>query len=83
MASNHLVSPAVRPHTKRIRAKEAKRQLGIDEHEHVHLFFGLIRPYKGLHVLLEAMDHLPKGHTLVVAENATDPGGPMPKSSTD
>ena len=62
-----LFHPLYDHHTKRIRAKEAKRQLGIDEHEHVHLFFGLIRPYKGLHVLLEAMDHLPKGHTLVVA----------------
>ena len=35
--------------------KEARRKLGLDDKAHVHLFFGLIRPYKGLHVLLEAL----------------------------
>jgi glycosyltransferase involved in cell wall biosynthesis len=33
----------------------------------VHLFFGLIRPYKGLRVLLDALAKLPEEHTLVVA----------------
>ncbi len=47
--------------------KEARRKLGLDDKAHVHLFFGLIRPYKGLHVLLEALARLPKDHVLVVA----------------
>ena len=33
----------------------------------MHLFFGLIRPYKGLHVLLKALATLPPQHVLVVA----------------
>ena len=32
-----------------------------------HLFFGLIRPYKGLGVLLEALGRLPSHHKLLVA----------------
>jgi len=62
-----LFHPLYDHHSKHIRSKEAKRQLGIPEHKHVHLFFGLIRPYKGLHVLLEAMANLQEDHVLVVA----------------
>ena len=62
-----LFHPLYDHHTKRLRPEEAKRQLGIQESEHVHLFFGLIRPYKGLNVLLDAMAQIPEGHTLVVA----------------
>ncbi len=62
-----LFHPLYDHHTKRLRAEEAKRQLGIRESAHVHLFFGLIRPYKGLQVLLEAMAQLPESHALVVA----------------
>ncbi len=39
--------------------QEARRQLGITE-ERVLLFFGYIRAYKGLHVMLEAMAKLLK-----------------------
>ncbi len=38
----------------RIPKQEAKKQLGIND-EKVILFFGYIRPYKGLHVLIDAM----------------------------
>ncbi len=38
----------------RIPKQEAKRQIGITD-ERVILFFGYIRPYKGLHVLIDAM----------------------------
>lgn len=38
-----------------IPAAEARRHLGIDEHKKVLLFFGFIRRYKGLDLLLEAM----------------------------
>lgn len=49
------------------RKEEARRQLGLSKDDVVHLFFGLIRPYKGLSVLLEAMKDLPEHHKLVVA----------------
>lgn len=45
----------------------ARERLGLDPDAHVHLFFGLIRPYKGLHVLLKALATLPPQHVLVVA----------------
>lgn len=45
----------------------ARERLGLDPNAHVHLFFGLIRPYKGLHVLLKALATLPPQHVLVVA----------------
>lgn len=50
----------------------ARRQLGLSEDATVILFFGLIRPYKGLDVLLEAFsrcteDH-PGAHLLVAGE---------------
>jgi glycosyltransferase involved in cell wall biosynthesis len=34
---------------------EAKKELGLNENEHYLLFFGFIRKYKGLDLLLEAM----------------------------
>jgi glycosyltransferase involved in cell wall biosynthesis len=49
------------------RKDEARRQLGLGKEDVVHLFFGLIRPYKGLSVLLEALKELPENHKLVVA----------------
>ena len=36
---------------------EARKKLGIKEDEKIVLFFGLIRHYKGLDILLEAMAH--------------------------
>jgi glycosyltransferase involved in cell wall biosynthesis len=38
---------------------EAKRRCGVDA-EHLLLFFGLVRPYKGLDLLLEAVAELPE-----------------------
>ena len=35
-----LFHPLYDHHTKRLRPEEAKRQLGIQESEHVHLFLG-------------------------------------------
>ena len=37
---------------------EARKRLGISEKEKVALFFGYIRKYKGLHVLLEAINKI-------------------------
>ena len=62
-----LFHPLYDHHGSGLRKAEARRQLGLKEGQVVHLFFGLIRPYKGLSVLLEAMALLPKEHMLVVA----------------
>jgi glycosyltransferase involved in cell wall biosynthesis len=54
----------------RMPAADARRTLGITA-QHVLLFFGYIRKYKGLHVLLDAIHRLPSSfplHTLVVGE---------------
>ncbi|MEJ7914009.1 MAG: glycosyltransferase, partial [Chitinophagaceae bacterium] len=39
----------------RIRKQEARRKLGLMETQKIILFFGFIRAYKGLDLLLEAM----------------------------
>lgn len=62
-----LFHPLYDHHDQGMRQSEARRQLGVKETDVVHLFFGLIRPYKGLHVLIEAMKDLPENHVLVVA----------------
>ena len=46
---------------------EAAAQLGIDPARKTLLFFGLIRDYKGLDILLEAFRGLPEDYQLVVA----------------
>ena len=47
--------------------QEALRILGIPEGDRTILFFGLIREYKGLDILLEAFGLLPEGYRLIVA----------------
>jgi len=39
---------------------EARKQLGLDSHQQVLLFFGMITPYKGLETLVEAVARLKK-----------------------
>ncbi len=50
----------------------ARRRLGIDEADSLLLFFGFVRRYKGLHVLLEAMpeiiSQLPTARLIVAGE---------------
>jgi glycosyltransferase involved in cell wall biosynthesis len=41
-----------------ISKQEARKYLGLDENARIILFFGFIRQYKGLDLLLEAMQHL-------------------------
>ncbi|MBP6688318.1 MAG: glycosyltransferase family 4 protein [Lacibacter sp.] len=43
--------------------QEARTHLGIDQNEFVFLFFGFIRKYKGLDMLLEAFAHFKKSKT--------------------
>ncbi|MEC8114174.1 MAG: glycosyltransferase, partial [Bacteroidota bacterium] len=71
-----LFHPLYDHHKRALRKEEARRQLGIDKDRVVHLFFGLIRPYKGLHVLLKAMSELPEHHVAVVAGECYGPWEP-------
>lgn len=71
-----LFHPLYDHHAGAVGQKEARRKLDLDDRAHVHLFFGLIRPYKGLHVLLEALARLPEEHTLVVAGECYGPWEP-------
>jgi len=51
----------------RLTREDACRQLGIDPERKTLLFFGLIREYKGLDILLEAFRGLPDDYQLVIA----------------
>jgi len=55
---------------------EARRKLGIVDDRKVSLFFGFIRDYKGLDLLIDAMAKLPADHVLVIAG---EPYGDMGK----
>lgn len=46
----------------------ARQQLGLPEHIPIVLFFGFIRAYKGLDLLLEALAQTPEAHALVAGE---------------
>jgi glycosyltransferase involved in cell wall biosynthesis len=43
------------------RSADCRRNLGIDATDRVILFFGSIRPYKGLHYLIEALELIAQG----------------------
>ncbi|MDX2133938.1 MAG: glycosyltransferase [Saprospiraceae bacterium] len=47
---------------------EARRQLNLPPDKPLVLFFGLIRTYKGLDLLLDAMPHCPDVHVVVAGE---------------
>lgn len=52
---------------------EARRKLGIPESEHVFLYFGKIRPYKGLEKLVEIFKSTdPANSRLIIAGKAPD-----------
>lgn len=46
----------------------ARRQLGLPPEQPLVLFFGLVRAYKGLGVLLQAMAHLPQARLMIAGE---------------
>ncbi len=46
----------------------ARQELGLPQQAPLVLFFGLIRPYKGLDLLLEALAHTPSVHALIAGE---------------
>ena len=47
--------------------EETERRLGLEHGKKNLLFFGLIREYKGLDILLEAFDGLPDDYQLIIA----------------
>lgn len=49
--------PMYETYGKAISQQEARAKLGLAENDKIILFFGLIRHYKGLDILLEAMSH--------------------------
>ncbi len=46
----------------------ARRHLGLPPDVPLVLFFGLIRPYKGLDLLLQALSYLPEVHAVIAGE---------------
>lgn len=52
---------------------EARKKLGLKPEEKALLFFGLVREYKGLDILIEACNLLPEKYRIIAAgENYTD-----------
>lgn len=49
--------PMYEMYGKAVSKTEARKKLGLDENDKIVLFFGLIRHYKGLDILMEAMAH--------------------------
>jgi len=57
-----LFHPVYRPENALISRQDACRDLGIGPDEHVLLFFGYVREYKGLDLLIEAMPEVLRRH---------------------
>lgn len=49
--------PMYETYGRAVSMEEARKKLGLDVNDKIVLFFGLIRHYKGLDILLESMDH--------------------------
>lgn len=62
-----LSHPSYQQYGKRISKAEARQKLGIDSSKKTLLFFGLIRPYKGLSMLLEAFSRFDDSFQLIIA----------------
>jgi glycosyltransferase involved in cell wall biosynthesis len=58
----------------------ARERLGVPQEKRVVLFFGLIRPYKGVDRLIRAMDLLDERYLLIVAGEAYGGAGPAYRS---
>lgn len=56
-----------------ITREEARRRLGIPDDAYAFLMFGLIAPYKGVHLLPPALDDLPPNTHLLIAGRFSDP----------
>jgi len=63
----HVQHPLYNHFGKKMDKSLARKQLNIPEDKNVLLFFGFIRGYKGLDILLEAMETLPDNYLLLIA----------------
>ena len=63
----------------RVARKEARERLGLPAGDRIALFFGVIKPYKGLEYLLEAFERIgseiPSARLVIVGALFQDPGG--------
>lgn len=53
---------------KKLNPKEARKKLNFPQEKTALLFFGLIRPYKGLTLLIKALKRHPEKHLFIVGE---------------
>jgi len=65
--AKQIVHPLYDNFGEAINKKEARRKLGLNENDKIILFFGFIRKYKGLDILLEAMSLLNDDIKLLIA----------------
>ncbi|PKO95625.1 MAG: glycosyl transferase [Bacteroidetes bacterium HGW-Bacteroidetes-7] len=63
----HLPHPLYNHFGEKCSRADAQKRLGIDPAKKTLLFFGLIREYKGLDILLEAFDLLDESYQLIIA----------------
>jgi glycosyltransferase involved in cell wall biosynthesis len=59
--------PLYKHYGNKIDRTEAREKLGIPPFKKVLLFFGLIRDYKGLNILIESMSRLDESYYLIIA----------------
>jgi len=65
--STQLFHPVYRQFGEPVSRTEAEKALGIEGEGRNLLFFGLIRPYKGLDILIRAFGLLPEDYRLIIA----------------
>jgi glycosyltransferase involved in cell wall biosynthesis len=63
----HIPHPTYNQFGEKINRNEACLKLNIDSSKHIILFFGIIRKYKGLDLLIEAFDALDDSFQLIIA----------------
>jgi glycosyltransferase involved in cell wall biosynthesis len=62
-----LKHPSYQQFGKKIDKKHARQEIGVDQDKKTLLFFGLIRDYKGLDLLLEAFSSMDDSFQLIIA----------------
>lgn len=62
-----IIHPLYDHFGKSLNASDARSHLGLRDTDNVILFFGFIRDYKGLDIIIEAMKLLPENYVLVIA----------------
>jgi len=63
----HIPHPTYDQYGKKVNREKACEKLSIDASKHTFLFFGIIRKYKGLDLLIQAFDRLDDSFQLIIA----------------